>query len=72
MPFTKEELEKLRTELPTHLRKEVAKKFNLKPGSLRNILSGRSNNEAVIFAAIETAAEYKQALSVKKQTIASL
>jgi hypothetical protein len=72
MSWTKEELSKIRKNLPADKRQQLADKHNLKMGSLRNILSGLSNNEAVIISAIELANAHKEFIDSKKKLISSL
>jgi hypothetical protein len=69
MTFTTEELKKLRTSLPKGASQTLADKFSLKPGSVRNILSGFSKNDDLLLAAIELANEHQVKISSAKATL---
>lgn len=72
MNWTKEELRKLRQSLPKTAIPELAEKFQLQPGSIRNILSGTPQNEDVILEAIKIAVEHKQFIELQKVTLNAL
>lgn len=72
MQFTELELKALRDSLPRGAAKSLAEKFSLKAGSVRNLLSGKGNNEEVILAAIDMAREYKSKIEQAKAGIAAL
>jgi hypothetical protein len=70
MPFSDEALEKLRSELPRRAAIELAGELGMKPGSVRNILSGRANNDAVVIAALEKARVYQEKLKDAQDALA--
>lgn len=72
MSFTKSELAKLRSELPPNASRKLAEKFGMQPGSVRNILSGLSQNDIVIIAAVELARVHQESLSSTKALLASI
>lgn len=55
MQWTKEDLDKIRENLPKDWVKTLAIRFNLKPGTVKNTLSGNNNNEELLIAAAELA-----------------
>lgn len=69
--LSKEELKKLRDSLPKDASATLANLFNMKVGSIRNILSGQANNVAIIEAAIELALKHKQEKDKQGKTIKS-
>lgn len=69
MQFSKEQLSTLREQLPRGAAKKLAEMHFLEPGSVRNILSGLSNNEAVILSAVEMAREYQEKLANAKNSL---
>lgn len=72
MSFTEAELAKLRSELPRGAAARLADKFGMKnAGSVRNILSGLSQNDQVIIAATELAREYQESLLSTKASLAT-
>lgn len=71
MPFTKEELQKIKEELPWGSSVKLAEKFNMKKGSVRNILSGLSNNDIVVLAAIDIIKEHKDKMESAKSILAT-
>jgi predicted transcriptional regulator len=72
MPYSKEELTKLRSLLNTELRKELAEEFGLADKSIRNILSGSTKNDAVIAAGILKAKAYQDLLNSTKALLNAL
>lgn len=70
MAWSKEELGKLRSELPRGAAAELSQLCGLKPGSIRNILSGQAKNDEVILAAIDLAKAYQAKLAQGKKSIA--
>jgi len=72
MEFTREELKKVSSNLPPSGREQLAEKFKIKLGSLRNILAGRSTNNEVVLAAIELAEGHKKALKEAKEKLSAL
>lgn len=71
MPWTNEELKKIREDLPKNGSKELADKFDMKPGSIRNILSGLSTNDEVVLAAFELGQEYQKKLNAVKTQLSA-
>lgn len=57
--WSKDELTKLRSNLPDTWKKDIAAQFNLSQGTVKNILYGTQEGEKVIIAAIELAGKYK-------------
>ena len=72
MPYTAIELEKVRSELPKRSAQKIAQRTGFAVGTVRNVLSGFSNNDAIIVSAIEIIAESKQLVESTKKTIAAL
>ena len=76
MELSKEELRKIRANLPAGANKKLADQFNLQVGSIRNILSGSARNLAVVEAAVALAAETKAEETTKvtaiKKTVKAL
>jgi hypothetical protein len=72
MEWTKEELSKLRENLPTGWADILAERLKMKSGSIKNIMSGRPKNETVVIAAAELALEHREAVNALKQQITSL
>jgi len=71
MPFTAEELSKIRQELPRGYSNTLAKKFNMTPASIRNVLSGYSKNDEVVLAAFALAKERKLKIEQTKTALQS-
>lgn len=59
MDLTKEELDKIKANLTAEDKIELSKNFALAAGTIRNILSGRAKNPAVVEAAAEIAVKNK-------------
>ena len=72
MAFTKEELQKIRAALTAAELTQLADNFNLKPGSLRNILAGRAKNEAVVLAAFDKAEEQINRIRLAKSKLSEV
>lgn len=72
MPWTKEELKKLRDTLPKDWKITLADKVGKKPGSVRNILFGVSKNDLVITAALELALAHNAEVEAKKEALKAL
>jgi len=71
MPFTEEELQKIKADLPRGASITLAEKFKLNPKSIRRILSGHSNNEAVILAAFEIAKDHQAKIQQTKEALSA-
>jgi len=71
MPFTDKELKKLRADLPRGSAVKLAEIFGLKAASVRNILSGLSNNEEVIIAAYALLTEHNNKVSNTKAALSA-
>ena len=71
MPFTDEELQELRAKLPRGFAIELAEEVKMKPGSVRNILSGTAKNDKVIVKAIDMLKEREQSVNNAKSALAS-
>ncbi len=72
MPFTTEELTRLRGQLPHGASIILAKEFNMKPGSIRNILCGTANNDEVVIAANKLATDYQNKLLKAKENLSNV
>lgn len=69
MPFTKEELKKIRKRLPRGSAKAIANKLFLDHGHVRNVLSGFVNNDDVIIEAIKIGTAREKSIEDAKATL---
>jgi hypothetical protein len=53
MPFTADERKKIKDNLTTRMRRELAEEFHIEVKSVQNILSGTKNNDELLTAAAE-------------------
>ena len=72
MPFTKEEIEKTRLALPKGSYAKIAASLQLSHGTVKNVFTGTSNNEAVILAGLELIEEQQKMVHLAKSKIAAL
>ncbi len=69
MLLSKEELQKIKLNLKPADKKKLAEDFDLKPGTIRNILNGTNQNADVLEAAVAMALENKASDQVKVASI---
>jgi hypothetical protein len=68
----RKDLDKLRRNLPPKAKELLAEQFNVSVGHITQVLLGNRNNELVLIAAAEMAAEHKNKLSKAEEFVQSL
>ena len=70
--MTKDDLKKLRRNLPKGSREILALRFGLSKGYINLVLNGTRNNENILIAAVEIISEHKRNLQKAQDFIESL
>ena len=68
----KEELRKLRENLPKGAREQLAVRFGCSVGHINNVLFGHRSNDTILIAAAAIVAEHKAALQRANEIVSTL